>query len=294
MLKSSIFFGLIFLRNALLFALSMVILCMLIALIPDAAAGAYSERVLEYLQIAFTFSFGDSQMHGFPVVEIVLDRGGRSLFLIGYSILFVLLVSLPLGISTAVNNKKVFQNIIIYPLYLLSSIPVLIWAIMLMLFAVVSFNEVPIYQDYISASLTGKMFIASLPILSLSIGDGMLYDTYRTVQQEVKNLLSEPWIKALKSRGRSIKGHIARGLTEPLVVALTGKLTYLISGAIIVEFIFDWEGIGFLIFDIIKTPGAKDYQLLVASVQFVTVLVITASLIRDLVSNYMNPHLREA
>lgn len=293
MFKNSRFLGWLIFRNVSLFILAMSTICLLIAMIPDRSTGIYSERVTEYLWIAFTFDFGTSQQFGFPILDIVLDRGQRSLFLIGYTILFVIIVSLPLGISGGLSQKAHFEKIIIYPLYLLSAIPVLIWAILLMLIAILAFNEVPVYQDYLNATLPGKFFYASFPILALSIGDGMLYDTYRSIQAEIRNLTSEPWIKALKSRGRSIKGHVARGLVQPLVISLTSKLTYLISGTIIVEFIFDWEGIGFLIFDIIRTPGAKDYPLLIASIQFIIVLVILVSLIREVVSNQMNPHLKK-
>ena len=117
----------------------------------------------------------------------------------------------------------------------------------------------------------------------------MLYDTYRNIRTEVRSLLLKPWVKGLKSRGRSLYGHIIRGLVEPLTVSVSSKLTYLISGAIVVEMIFTWQGIGLLILDVLRREGTKDYPLLIAALMVIVMLVIIGSFIREFVHIKMNP-----
>lgn len=280
-------------RNLFLFVCSIIVLCGLLAVIPDNSAGTPFGRFKEYLALAFSFDFGLSTQYGSPVADIVANRAQKTILLIFGSMITVLIVAIPLGITTALNSKNRLQKMLLQPLYFLSSIPVLIWGTALWGLSYLGFNMVLFYEDLGDANLMEGLVIVCFPVLALSIGDGMLYDTYRTVRNEVRNLFLQPWIKGLRSRGRSIYGHIARGLIEPLAISFTSKLTYLISGAIVVEFIFNWKGLGMLIWETIRRPGAKDYPVIIAAVIVLIILVILSSFLRDLIHLLMNPHLRE-
>ncbi len=281
------------LNNTLLFVAAVSLLCILLALLPDSTAGKFGERVREYLLITVTFDFGMSSFYGWPVWDIIFDRAHKTLLLIGYAMGVVMMIALPTGLAGGLNKESKLQQAVVYPIYLLSSIPVLIWATIMMIIAFLGFNTVPVYSNLEGAGFWHSVLIISPPVLALAIGDGMLYDTYRNIRNEIRKLMVQPWIKGLKARGRSVYGHIARGLIEPLTVSLTSKLTYLISGTIIVEYIFNWQGLGLLIWETTTAPGAKDYPVIIAAVLFLISLVIIASIIRDLVHTILNPHTRE-
>jgi len=285
--------GKIVLRNFLLFIAAITLLCILLALLPDSTAGSFGERIREYLVITVTFDFGMSSFYGWPVWDVIFDRAQTTLTLIGYAIAFVVFISLPIALFDGLNKKSKLSRYIVYPIYLLSSVPVLIWATIMMIIAFIGFQTVPVYSNLEGAGFWQSLFIIFPPVLSLAIGDGMLYDTYRNIRDEIRKLMTQPWVKGLKARGRTVNGHIARGLVEPLTISLTSKLTYLISGTIIVEYIFNWQGLGLLIWETTTAHGAKDYPVIIAAVLFLIFLVIVASVIRDVVHTIFNPHISE-
>lgn len=286
--------GTLVLKNVLLFVSAMVILCILLSFVPDSTAGRPSSRILNYLKIAFTFDFGMSISNaGFSVVEVVTDRSLKTLYLIAGTLVLTIFIAVPLGVLGAFKSDSKLLELIIKPFYLFSSLPVLIWGLIIWVIVLAGFNKILIYKDLESATMLESLVIVGSPIVALSIGDGMLYDVFKRIRDEINSLIHQSWIKALKSRGRKISGHVARGLVEPLTISLTSKLTYLISGAIIVEFIFDWKGLGMLIFETIMTSGQKDYPLLIASVLVIIILVVFSSIIRDLIHTWLNPHMKE-
>lgn len=269
---------------------SMLFLCTLLAFVPDHTAGSFFERVWEYIVITFTFNFsGLSAEYGEPIIDVITSRLIVTFKLLGGAVLLTLLFSLPFGIWGALRPKSRIHQVLVYPVYLFSSIPVLIWSMLLLVLVFLGFSMVPLYDDLHGAGLVQGILVLSPPILALAIGDGMLYDTYRNIRTEVRSLLLKPWVKGLKSRGRSLYGHIIRGLVEPLTVSVSSKLTYLISGAIVVEMIFTWQGIGLLILDVLRREGTKDYPLLIAALMVIVILVIIGSFIREFVHIKMNP-----
>lgn len=282
------------LRNFLLFVAAITLLCILLALLPDSTAGSFGERIKEYLAITVTFDFGMSAFYGWPVWNIIFDRAQKTLLLIGYAICVVMTIALPIGLAGGLNRESKLQKAVVYPIYLLSSVPVLIWATIMMIIAFIGFETVPVFSNLEGSGFWQSVMITAPPVLALAIGDGMLYDTYRNIRDEIRKLMVQPWIKGLKARGRNVNGHIARGLVEPLTVSLSSKLTYLISGTIIVEYIFNWQGLGLLIWETTTAPGAKDYPVIIAAVLFLIFLVIAASIIRDVVHAILNPHTSEA
>ena len=280
-------------RNVLLFAGSIFLLCTLLALIPDRYAPGFTERVADYIVMAFTFDFGISIGTGFPVVVEVFARAYNTFILLFLTNLFVLAVAVPTGILGALYPQNLFQRALVTIIYGLSTIPVLLWATILTLAIFLGLNQVLMLSDYESADWAGKVMIIAPLVFALSIGDGMLYDIYRTVRDQIANLQSEPWMKSLRSRGRSVKGHLSRGLVEPLVTVLSSKLTYLISGTIVVEYIFNWPGLGMLIWDAIADDSNKDYPVIIASVMILIVLVIGSNIAKETTHYLMNPQYRD-
>ena len=268
-------------------------LCMLLALIPDNAAPSFWQRVYDYALIAFTFDFGYSTQFNEEIPALIFERAMNTFLLLVLSVVIALIICIPAGVIAGLSKNSKIQSLLSYPLYFLSTIPVLLWGTLFVFLMFLLLGTNLQFIDLYNADLYDTFLIISLPVLALTIGDGMLYDMYKAVRDEVVNIYSEPWIKGLKSRGRTISGHISRGLVEPLFTAVSSKLTYLISGAIVVEFIFSWEGIGLLLFDAISVPGQKDYPVIIAIVLVFILLVIVTTIIKQFLNLYLNPQLRE-
>jgi len=282
------------LKNASVFFISLFIICLLLALVPDTAIPgdvSYFERVKDYLTIAYLFSYDYSVAGTFLISELILHGSKLTFTLIFLSLLIVLTIALPAGILVASEKNTNFQKLFTVTVSLLSPIPILIWASLLMLLVFVFGNMVPLYIDFEDGDLRTRMFVLLIPVAAIVLGDGILLDFYNKIRDETRKVMNEPWLIAVKARGLPIYNHVLRALLLPIFITLSSKITYLISGIIIVEYIFAWQGLGFMIWRSLETPGAKDYPLILGSVKVLLFTVFLFSFIRDILTYKLNPQL---
>jgi len=280
-------------KSVLNLLLSVIFICVLLALIPDITADNYALRFKSYFITAVTFNYDISLARGFYISELVIDASQKTFLLIFVTLITVIMISLVIIILESLFNQNYILQIIVTVIKTISTLPVLIWASLLIFFAFIIWNAVPVYADLESDSLWIKTLVIALPVISLSLGDGMLMDFYLKIKNELSSLNQQQWVKSLRARGISTLKHKIRSLIVPIFNLVSSKITYLISGSIIVEYIFSWQGLGFLIWQVLMTPGAKDYPLLLACCKVLLITVIIISLIRDYIDFTLNPHLIE-
>ena len=269
----------------------LLVVCLLLSFVPDnSAPDSVLERFLIYLSIPFSFDFGYSIHMDVPVGDVVGQGAKITFMLLGMSVGLILAIAIPLGlwVSTKKNRATDFLTNVIY---VVSAIPVLVWASVLMLLYFLLFNMTPIFSDFLEAGIWSKLFIVSPVLLSLVLGDGTLFEVYRKVKDESQRILNEPWIKGVKTRGGNVSYHLSRGLVEPVYITITDKLTYLFSGIIVVEFIFNWFGLGFIIWTGLMTPGEKDYPVIIAAITVIIIFVVVVAMIRESIKLIMHPEI---
>lgn len=271
--------------------LSILFICLLMSLIPDITSGTFFARFKSYVLIALTFDYDISLTRGFYISELIIDASKKTFILIALTLSFVIILSSLLLVIESIMKNNIIIKLVIASIKIISTLPVLIWASVLIFIAFIIWNAVPVHADLESNSAFIRFLVIALPVLSLSLGDGMLMDFYYKLKSELDDLNQKQWIKSIKARGINTIKHKLRSLIVPIFNLVSSKITYLISGCIIVEYIFSWQGLGFLIWQVLMTPGAKDYPLLLASCKVLLFLVILITLLRDYLDYSLNPHL---
>ncbi len=218
------------------FFATMVLFCYLITFLPDSQLldKSQTERFTEYLLILLTLDFGYSTLYGDPIWEIVLDSGIKTLFLILTSIAFIILFTVPMSMYSAYNNDHILSRLLNKALFIISSVPILVVAIIIVALSVSLLGIVPEFNLFYDGNNVQKVAVLTLPLFAIIIGDGILFSIFETLQDKIKKIKSEPWVKGIKARGGNINKHLVRGITESMIVSVTGKISFLISGIIVV------------------------------------------------------------
>jgi peptide/nickel transport system permease protein len=132
---------------------------------------------------------------------------------------------------------------------------------------------------------------AILPILALSLFYVAIFARYsRTsiLAQSMENYVLTARAKGLDERAAFNK-HVLRNSLLPVVTMIGVSFTYILGGAVLIETVFSWPGIGWLMYDAVM---ARDYPLVQGIFLFATVSVIVVNLLVDVVYGFLDPRVR--
>jgi peptide/nickel transport system permease protein len=109
------------------------------------------------------------------------------------------------------------------------------------------------------------------------------------------DVLSQDYIRTAKAKGlgmrRIVIHHALRNALNPVVTAVSGWLASMLAGAVFVEFVFDWKGLGVVIVDALEK---YDLPVVMGSVLFVSVLLVIINIFVDIVYGWLDPRVRVA
>ena len=266
-----------------------------LAFVPDPTPASAWQRIGANLETFFTFDYtGRTLNENRPVWEVLVDRSEKSITLIGGALMFVLLLGIPTGVLAALRPHHRAVNAWAGLLQTLSSMPVLVFGFVLILLATQFFGIPPFRQALPAVGRVGIVLIYLLPMLTLAFGDGLLADVMRTVRAETARMMEQDYIRALKARGVGLRRHLFQGLVAPIVATFAGKLSYLIGGSVIVEYVFGWQGLAYQVLNILSQAGAKDYPFILAATTLFVGLTLLLNLVSDITALVTDPRLRTA
>ncbi len=257
---------------------------------------AYFGWLGNVLQLNLGNSFSRYQ----PVTQVIGERIGPTLLISGSSLLLGYLLAIPMGLYATARGGKLDERTLSVTLYMLYSLPAFVAALFLqMLFAVKlqgTWLELPLdgmtSSDFASFSTLGKAWDlfqhALLPTLCLTYGT-LAYDT-RFIQANMQEVLRQDYIRTARAKGVSrykiIVRHAFRNTLIPFVTMLGLELPLVLSGAIIIEQIFTWPGMGRLFFEAIRE---YDYPTIMGLVLLFSVLTLLGQLVADILYAVVDP-----
>ena len=239
--------------------------------------------------------FGESFYYHRPVTELIWERLGNTLQLTVSGLVVALLVGVPLGIVAALRRGKPADHGIRVLSVLLSATPdfflgllfILILGIEFQLFPVGSMNTVGEYCTF----CRDRLWHMVGPVLLVASTGLAVYP--RFIRTELLEILSQDYVRTARGKGlreSSVVGrHALRNAMLPMVTLLGGTLPFVIGGSVIVERVFNWPGLGRLIFE---AASAKDYPLLQASVLVGSFLLVMSYIVRDLLYRWVDPRVK--
>jgi peptide/nickel transport system permease protein len=231
-----------------------------------------------------------------PVATIIAQRVPATLLLSVTSLILAYLLSIPIGLWSTVHSGTVGERTVSSLLYMLYSLPAFVAALFLQLLLAVKLEWFPLFgmtsDNFQSLSLWGKawdLFLhAVMPVVCFTYGSLAYYS--RFIRANMQEVIRQDYIRTARAKGvsprRVIWHHAFRNTLIPLVTLLGLTLPHLLSGAVILEQIFTWPGMGRLYFEAI---GRRDYDTIMGLTLVFTLLTLVAQLLADVLYAVVDP-----
>lgn len=254
----------------------------------------YGKWLLRVLQLDFGYSIA----HKLPVTQLIFDRLSNTLLLAVSSFVLSTIISLIIGIASALYPNSVLDNIMTLFSFIGVSIPVFFFALLLIKVFGYNLDILPFSGiETIGASYTGFERLLDigkhmiLPVTTSALTQTAVLMRY--TRSALVDTLSEDYIKTAQAKGmtkkQAIIKHGVKNVRVSIITVLMSKLPDLLSGALIVETIFVWPGIGLLNFDAIQK---QDYPLIMGITLYITIVVILCNLLSDILCIAVDPRIR--
>jgi len=239
---------------------------------------------------------GESFAHRRPVSALLAETIPYTLLLTVLALLVDALVGIFLGILSAVKQYSALDKTVTFSSLIIYSVPGFWLALMLVLVFSVHLGWFPTSQtrsfDYEFLSWFGKLLDLAwhlvLPVFVLGIASAA--GTARYMRSQLLEVLNEEYILAARARGLRertvILKHAVRNALIPIVTIFGMSLPFLLGGAVVIETIFAWPGMGRLA---LSAVNARDYPVILATMMIAAVLTVLGNLLADVTYTLVDP-----
>lgn len=242
--------------------------------------------------------FGESFRYRRPVIDLILEKLPYTLQLASLALLFDALLGISLGIISAVKQYSWLDKFLTIGSLIIYSIPGFWLALMLVLIFSVNLGWFPTSQtrslDYdllsVMDQFLDRIWHLIIPVFVLGVASAA--STARYMRSRLLEVLSEEYILAARARGIREKivilKHALRNALIPIITIYGMSLPFLFGGAVLIEKIFSWPGMGLLA---VEAVGNRDYPIIMATTMIGAVLVIFGNLIADITYALVDPRI---
>ena len=228
---------------------------------------------------------GTSYVSNKPVFSTFVSKLPATLLLTAVSILLTVLISIPLGIWSAVKQNTATDYVIRTASFIGNSLPNFFVSLLLMYFFAIRLGWFPVISGGVSLQSV------ALPALTLAIAMSAKY--LRQVRATVLDELGKPYVSGAKARGIPFSTTLVKSVLRASLVTILTLLTLsigsLLGGTAIVESIFLWDGVGKLAVDAISM---RDYPMIQAYVMWMAIIYVGVNLLTDLAYRFLDPRIR--
>jgi peptide/nickel transport system permease protein len=255
---------------------------------------------LEYLGNCLTGQFGLTAQ-GVPVMSEITSKLPWTLGLVGVTTVIAFLIGTLAGIASAWWRGGRLDAILPPTLFIVSTVPVFFVGLLLIYVFSVKLGWLPLGSNYsYGATPTFTLsFIwdvlkhALLPGLSLVIVTAGLW--VYSMRNNMVTTISEDYVKTARAKGLSTSrimfGYAGRNAILPNLTGFAMQIGYVLGGAIVIEYLFSYPGLGYLFY---TATTDHDLPLMQGLFLVYTVAVLVCVLIADLVTATLDPRTREA
>ncbi|WP_407398821.1 nickel ABC transporter permease [Anaerovibrio sp.] len=221
-----------------------------------------------------------------PVVDKLLEGFAGTLLLAIVTIIFVLIISLPLGIWSAVQRNKLPDYIVRGISFIGVSMPSFWIGLLLLYFFGLKLRLFPIAQSEVTAA--GIV----LPALTLAIYMSSKY--MRQVRTVILEELNHDYVVGARARGLSettiLWKHVLPNAILPLITLLGMSIGWLLGGVAVIEMVFSWPGIGNMA---VRAISMRDYPLIEGFVLWIAIVYMVINLLVDMSYSWLDPRLKK-
>jgi peptide/nickel transport system permease protein len=231
-----------------------------------------------------------------PVRKQIFERLPNTLLLTTCSLVFALALAVPLGVLAALKRNSLFDYIATTTATLGQAIPEFWLALMLIIVFAVQFKAwgLPSLPSGGTQTLPNggdlldRIQHLILPVIALSFGQ--LAGWLRFIRSQMLEVIQQDYVRTARAKGLGervvVMGHAFRNAMLPLITIVGLTLPSLFGGAVVIEAIFGWPGIGSLALD---AAGNRDYTVVMGTVLFISLITVLSNLLADVLYGVADP-----
>jgi peptide/nickel transport system permease protein len=253
------------------------------------------DQYLTYMNNLIHGNLGYSYAENQTVAALFQERVARSAYLSGMSLLFAILIALPLGIFQAVRRNSLGDNIATSLAFILYSMPVFFLGLILIQVFALSFPILGFEASQSTSIWTviGDWHDMLLPILTITLITVANFSRY--MRSSSIDVLAQDYIKVARAKGLPerlvLTRHMVRNASLPMITLIGLFIPALLAGNLITETLFNYQGLGLLFF---TSLGKEDYPVLLAYTLVGAVFVVLGNFIADIALTVADPRIRLA
>ena len=254
-------------------------------------------QYLRWLGHVLTGDFGQSFLYKRPVAEMIQASLPNTLILAGLALVVTIVVGVPLGVIAARYRGSWIDQVIRILGVAGHAIPAFWFGLLFILILSVQFRLFPVGgmltvgKD--SLDIPDRASHLFGPVLALSLAGIANYSRY--MRAETLEVLSQDFVRTARAKGLHenlvLFVHTLRNALLPLVTALGTQIAFLVSGAVVIEQVFAWPGMGRMTFDAARS---KDYPIVMAVVVIASMILLASYIVRDVAYGIVDPRVRRS
>ncbi|MGE6415245.1 ABC transporter permease [Planococcus kocurii] len=241
-------------------------------------------QYITYMTDVVQGDFGDSFRYNTDALNLILERLPATIELAVASMIIAVLISVPLGIWSAVKRNSFIDLFITGGAVLGKAMPSFWLGIMLILLLAVSIQVFPV---------SGRGTVWHLVLPAITLGTGIAAEMTRLIRSSMLEILGQDFIRTARSKGLGetiiVNKHAFRNALIPVVTIMALQTSTLIGGTLITETVFAWPGLGQLL---VQSVNLRDMAVVQAATFIIAIFVILSNLIADLLYRYLDPRIK--
>lgn len=252
------------------------------------------EQYISWIKNVFQGELGYSLVNHQSVSEQIMEKLPATVSLMGVSMIFSLLVSIPLGLISGLKRDKMTDQIISIFSYIGISIPSFWFALMLIVVFCLNLRLLPNngMRTLGVESFWDLVKHMILPVLVLSWGNIAVFTRY--IRSSTITQLEEEYVLTAKSKGlermQILVRHVLKNCLLPVITLAGMNFASLVTGSFIVESVFGWPGMGTLGMNAITS---RDYPMIMGFTMLSCLLLILGNFIADILYQIADPRIKQ-
>ena len=233
------------------------------------------------------------------VGTILSEAFPNTLILAAVAIFFALVLGVFIGVLAAVVNTEFVNKLTLFVTTIGMSLPSFFAAIL------VAWLFGYVWESFTGLSMTGNLFsvddygdgayldLKNLVLPAFTLGLRPLAVVVELTRTSLLDALSMDYIRTARAKGltrwRVVTVHALRNAMTPVVTAISGWFASLLAGAVFVEYVFDWKGIGVIIVDALDT---FDFPVIMGAVLLIGFMLVIINIVVDVIYGVLDPRAR--
>ncbi|ESZ60232.1 ABC transporter permease [Mesorhizobium sp. L103C119B0] len=259
----------------------------------------FPNQVLDYLSATLRGDFGYSfKFRGRHVADLILERLPATIALVGLAQLIAILCGVMLGLYAGWRRGGAVDHIATSASLALYSTPSFWLGMLLVVIFSTSLGWFPGYGAYSPGAIIGSIdwlldYLRHLVLPVTAVALGLIGQYVVVARAAMSDVVTEDYMVTARAKGltngQMLMRHAFRNAMLPVVTLITLNLGYVVAGAITVEAVFAWPGIGGLT---VEALNARDYPVLQGVFLLLGVSIVLANLVADLAYGLLDPRVR--